>query len=143
MNKLELISMSWSNLWRTGVRTILTTAGVTIGTAAVVGMVGIGVGLQQSTEQMLGGLWDVNTVSVMPKFDSADIAAVNDPFMMNLPLDAEPIRTLNDIAIRDIEKIEGVAAANPSLTISGVNLRAGKRQIHTSLTSIQPSLKKD
>jgi len=52
MNKLELISMSWSNLWRTSVRTILTTAGVAIGTAAVVGMVGIGVGLQQTTEQM-------------------------------------------------------------------------------------------
>jgi len=143
MNKLELISMSWSNLWRTSVRTILTTAGVAIGTAAVVGMVGIGVGLQQLTEQMLGGLWDVNTVSVMPKFDPADIDAVNDPFMMNLPPDAEPVRTLDDVAIRDIKKIEGVAATNPSLTIAGVNLRAGKRQIHTSLTSIQPSIKKD
>jgi len=143
MNKLELISMSWSNLWRTSVRTLLTTAGVAIGTAAVVGMVGIGVGLQQSTEQMLGGLWDVNTVSVMPKLDPADIDAINDPFMMNLPPDAEPIRILNNTALRDIEKIEGVAVANPSLAISGVNLRAGKRQIRTSLTSIQPAVKVD
>ena len=143
MNKLELISMSWSNLWRTSVRTILTTAGVAIGTAAVVGMVGIGVGLQQTTEQMLGGLWDVNTVSVMPKYDPVDIAAAGDPFMMSVPSDIKPIRTLDDIALREIERIEGVISASPSLTISGVSLRAGKRQINTSLTSLKPSLEEN
>ena len=45
MKFLDIIGMSASNLWRRKLRTFLTVLGVMIGTASIVTMVSLGIGL--------------------------------------------------------------------------------------------------
>ena len=46
MHKLDILSMSNNNLWRRKARTILTCLGVVIGTASIVVMLSLGIGLK-------------------------------------------------------------------------------------------------
>ena len=59
MNLTELLRMSSSNLRRRKLRTFLTVLGVVIGTASIVVMVSLGLGMQKSMYQEIeqyGGL---------------------------------------------------------------------------------------
>ena len=48
MNFLDLLTMSVNNLWRRKLRTFLTVLGVIIGTASIVVMISLGMGLNKS-----------------------------------------------------------------------------------------------
>lgn len=63
MKFLDLLRMSSSSLWKRKVRTILTVLGVVIGTASIVVMVSLGLGLSKSTMDQIeeyGGLTTIN-----------------------------------------------------------------------------------
>ena len=49
MRILDLLRMSSANLWKRKVRTLLTILGVVIGTASIVVMVSLGLGLNKAT----------------------------------------------------------------------------------------------
>ena len=49
MKLIDLLRMSVSNLWRRKLRTFLTVLGVIIGTASIVVMISLGLGLTKST----------------------------------------------------------------------------------------------
>ena len=66
MKLLDLIKMSISNLWRRKLRTILTILGVIIGTASIVVMISLGIGLNKSmidSVEESGGLTTINVSS--------------------------------------------------------------------------------
>ena len=56
MNLTELLRMSSSNLRRRKLRTFLTVLGVVIGTASIVVMVSLGLGMQKSMYQELSNM---------------------------------------------------------------------------------------
>ena len=59
MRILDLLRMSSANLWKRKVRTLLTILGVVIGTASIVVMVSLGLGLNKATMEDIeqyGGL---------------------------------------------------------------------------------------
>lgn len=63
MRLIDLLRMSVSNLWRRKLRTFLTVLGVIIGTASIVVMVSLGLGLSKSTMEQYeqsGGLTTIN-----------------------------------------------------------------------------------
>lgn len=63
MKFLDLLRMSSSSLWKRKVRTILTVLGVVIGTASIVVMVSLGLGLNKATMaeiESYGGLTTIN-----------------------------------------------------------------------------------
>lgn len=63
MKFLDLLRMSSSSLWKRKVRTILTVLGVVIGTASIVVMVSLGLGLNKATMEQIeqyGGLTTIN-----------------------------------------------------------------------------------
>ena len=63
MNWMDLLRMSSSNLRRRKLRTFLTVLGVVIGTASIVVMISLGLGLQQAMYQEIeqyGGLTTIN-----------------------------------------------------------------------------------
>ena len=68
MKLLDLLGLIGSNLARRKGRVALTTIGVIIGTAAVVLLVSLGVGLQQNAESQLGGIGDLTRIVVYPGF---------------------------------------------------------------------------
>ncbi|MDX1436442.1 MAG: ABC transporter permease [Anaerolineales bacterium] len=65
---LDLISLILDNLARRTARVALTAVGVVIGTAAVVVLVSLGIGLQQSASENLYGIGDLTLIQVSPKY---------------------------------------------------------------------------
>ncbi len=62
----DILGMSLSNLWRRKMRTVLTVLGVVIGTASIVVMLSIGIGLRQSVMEQAsqaGGLTEIMVYS--------------------------------------------------------------------------------
>ena len=68
----DLLSMSIASLWRRKVRTILTVIGVVIGTTAIVVMISIGVGLNETFKKQLQEFGDITVIQVYPNYSSVD-----------------------------------------------------------------------
>lgn len=64
MSQRDLFGLMWANLKRMRARVTLTALGVVIGTAAVVLLISLAIGLQTSAEAQLGGFGDLTTVEV-------------------------------------------------------------------------------
>jgi len=69
MRFLDLLSLITENLGRRKARVALTAVGVVIGTAAVVVLVSLGIGLQQSATQNLFGISDLTQIFVYPSYE--------------------------------------------------------------------------
>lgn len=68
MSIFDLLSLILSNLGRRKARVALTAIGVVIGTAAVVILVSLAIGLQQNATKNLYGIGDLTTINVMPNY---------------------------------------------------------------------------
>ena len=66
MRFFDLVSIIASNLSRRKGRVVLTAIGVVIGTAAVVLLVSLAIGLQQSATSQLYGISDLRRIEVYP-----------------------------------------------------------------------------
>ncbi len=107
MKLIDLLTLIWSNLSRRKGRVALTTIGVIIGTAAVVLLVSLGVGLQQNAESQLGGIGDLTRIVVYPAFSEGPVAATGPGGM------PEQLAPLNRAAIDSIAALPGVTAVIP------------------------------
>ncbi len=73
----DLIFLILDNLSRRKARVALTAVGVVIGTAAVVILVSLAIGLQRNANQQLYGIGDLTQIQVMPNYgDAAGAVAV-------------------------------------------------------------------
>lgn len=68
MSFLDLLSLILDNLGRRKGRVALTAVGVVIGTAAVVVLVSLAIGLQRNANQQLYGIGDLTQIQVMPNY---------------------------------------------------------------------------
>lgn len=75
MKLIDLLRMSSSSLFKRKIRTILTVLGVVIGTASIVVMISLGLGLNKSTMEQIdsnGGLTTIYVSEAYEDFSSAD-----------------------------------------------------------------------
>lgn len=70
MNLFELLALILENLNRRKARVALTAIGVVIGTAAIVVLVSLAIGLQKSANERLYGIGDLTVVHVYPNYGS-------------------------------------------------------------------------
>jgi len=68
MRFVDLVLLIFQNLGRRKARVALTAVGVVIGTAAVVILVSLAIGLQRNAQQQLVGIGDLTLVSVSPNY---------------------------------------------------------------------------
>jgi putative ABC transport system permease protein len=68
MRPLDLVRLIADNLGRRKTRVALTAIGVVIGTAAVVVLVSLGIGLQRNATEQLGGISDLTLIQVYPQY---------------------------------------------------------------------------
>jgi putative ABC transport system permease protein len=103
MNFFDLFSLIVENLARRKGRVALTAVGVIIGTAAVVLLVSLGVGLQQNAASQLGGIGDLTKIQVWPNYGEWD------------PVTGEPssFAPLTNQTVADISALPGVTAVIP------------------------------
>lgn len=99
MRFTDFISLIIDNLSRRKGRVLLTAIGVMIGTAAVVTLVSLGVGLQKSATSQLWGISDLTSVQVYPGFPTDMRAGV---------VKMEDIKQLTPDAIKSFKAIPGV-----------------------------------
>lgn len=109
MNLFDLLSLILDNLARRKARVALTAVGVVIGTAAVVLLVSLGVGLQRNAAEQLGGIGDLTTIQVYPQY--------GDGFVFfdasGRPGASPDVQLLTDQTIADMQAIPGVSAVIP------------------------------
>ncbi|MCB9419015.1 MAG: ABC transporter permease [Ardenticatenaceae bacterium] len=103
MTFFDLFSLTVENLARRKGRVALTAVGVIIGTAAVVLLVSLGVGLQQNAASQLGGIGDLTKIQVWPNYGEWD------------PVTGQPsnFAPLTNQTIADISALPGVTAVIP------------------------------
>src|SRR5512143_1752637 len=68
MRFIDLLLLIFDNLGRRKARVALTAVGVVIGTAAVVVLVSLAIGLQRNANQQLYGIGDLTQIQVMPPY---------------------------------------------------------------------------
>jgi len=76
MRFIDLIQLVGYNLGRRKGRVLLTAIGVVIGTAAVVVLVSLAVGLQKNATQQLWGINDLTSIEVYPGYSEMTVSAV-------------------------------------------------------------------
>ena len=124
MSVKDLLKMSLSSLWRRKLRTILTVLGVVIGTASIVVMISLGLGLNKASMEQIeqyGGLTTITVYSNEGGYSyyggGVAISAESDSESQ------EPVR-IDDNAIEQFKHMEHVEIASPVLS-TWVLLRQG------------------
>ncbi len=114
MNFTDMIFLSFSNLRRTKLRTLLTTLGVIIGIGALTSMVSFGTGMQKNITDTFEANDLFTSITVSPKqINLDDIASGNVAEMANaLSQESMP---LTDSILMAIKEIPGVKLAYPNL----------------------------
>lgn len=129
MNFLDLLTMSAGNLWRRKLRTILTVLGVVIGTASIVVMLSLGIGLKESylsDIEQSGGLTTVNVYSGNEfTFYDSDSGSSSSSEQLEL----------TDEVIEEISQIEHVKFVSPVLT-GNVIVKQGAYQVDMSIRAM-------
>jgi putative ABC transport system permease protein len=114
MKPFDLLRLIFGNLSRRKARVALTAIGVVIGTAAVVILVSLAIGLQRNANEQLYGIGDLTQIQVMPSY-----GVEGGPVMMGGggggPIQTEPQQTtvLNNAALEDLRAIPGVESVIP------------------------------
>jgi putative ABC transport system permease protein len=130
MSLFDLLSLIWSNLTRRKGRVALTAIGVIIGTAAVILLVSLGVGLQRNAESQLGGIGDLTKIIVYPSY-----AEFSGPIGPGGP--PQPQAPLSPAVLADIAAIPGVTAVMPQDYFqAGMTMRLGRLEGGGSILGI-------
>src|SRR5512138_212040 len=82
MKFLDLIRLIFGNLSRRKARVALTAIGVVIGTAAVVILVSLAIGLQKNANEQLYGIGDLSQIQVSPTFGNGGGPGMSAPVKM-------------------------------------------------------------
>nr|WP_320025463.1 FtsX-like permease family protein [uncultured Acetobacterium sp.] len=117
-------------------RTILTIIGVVIGTSSIIVMVSIGNGAQKSITDELSGVGSVTTLQVYQDLSSMGMSAVSGGKQKDKVI-------LNDDAIKDMKKIDGVVAVTPVVSLNGGEIELNRDQYGVSLMGIDYGVLKD
>lgn len=118
MRWIDLLRMSSSNLKRRKLRTFLTVLGVVIGTASIVVMISLGLGLQQSLYREIEQSGGITSITVTGKAAGESMFYYDDS-------EEESTKYVTDETIQELLKLEHVKSATPTLEMSSI-LLSGK-----------------
>ena len=124
MSYIDLFRMSLSSLWRRKLRTVLTVLGVVVGTASIVVMISIGLGLDRMNMQQIEQFGGLTTITVYPNESGYSYTSYAGGGVMIESAGSgeesnEPVR-IDDEMMEILAQIEHVEIASPVLTCSVV-----------------------
>ena len=109
MTRRDVLKLAWANLQRMRARVALTAIGVIIGTAAVIILISLGVGLQTSAEASIGSAGDLTVIQVNSMFSGGGPGQPQD----------DDQRKFDDDTIEEIRQMEHVIAVTPMQGLNG------------------------
>jgi ABC-type antimicrobial peptide transport system permease subunit len=116
MKFLDIVRMSAGNLWRRKLRTFLTVLGVMIGTASIVVMMSLGIGLKTAMMEQMTAYGGMTEIEVYRNYGNDDVQ-------------------LNDSAIESFKNIAGVESVSPILSMSGT-FTQGKYSAYANIQGV-------
>ena len=126
MSFSDLLKMSLSSLWRRKLRTVLTVLGVVVGTASIMVMISLGLGLSKSNMEQIEQYGGLTTITVYPNengggmyYSDSGMAASSMEGGASGSGSNEPIR-INDAMITTLSQLEHVEIASPVLSTSAI-----------------------
>ena len=133
MNSLDIIGMAFRNLWRRKVRTILTVFGVIIGTASIVLMLSLSIGMNESFKQQISQMGSLTVINVdtyyVPELEDGNVYYYGYSRRQNQNV------TLDDKALEEIASIDGVVAVTPLMN-SYARLHSGKYEAYVPIYGV-------
>jgi len=127
MNSRDLVAMGLRNLWRRKARTFLTVLGVIIGTASIIVMLSLGIGMQETFMKNLEDMGSLTMIDVRPKWDRWGGEEEDSGPQKKIALD--------DKAVEAMRKIENVKGVMPFMNVY-VDLIAGRYRAGVSINGI-------
>jgi putative ABC transport system permease protein len=115
MRLLDLLRLIAENLGRRKTRVALTAIGVVIGTAAVVVLVSLGIGLQRNATEQLGGISDLTLLQVYPQYGGEFMGGGGGGGFAVAVSGSGPTETMliTPKTLKDLAALEGVTAVYP------------------------------
>lgn len=123
MRFIDLFTMSLNNLRRRKLRTALTVLGVIIGTASIVVMMSLGIGLKELNQELIESFGSLTAIEVR-----------GDNYYGDSSEETEP-KYLNDDVKKDMERLDHVTSVYPVLETNVVFLQ-GSYSTGTTLTGV-------
>src|SRR5690348_9881023 len=130
MKLIDLIRLVINNLNRRKARVGLTAVGVVIGTAAVVILVSLAIGLQMNANEQLYGIGNLSQINVMPNYGGGEGGG---PKAISMGGGgggggiSSDVAMLTNSAIRDLQAIPGVIQVIPREYLNANMLVSFKR----------------
>ncbi|HJA32193.1 MAG TPA: ABC transporter permease [Candidatus Eisenbergiella pullicola] len=121
MRILDLLRMSSSSLWKRKFRTVLTVLGVVIGTASIVVMISLGLGLNRATMEQIEQSGGLTTIQVMEGYggSSASGGAVS-VMISGTSSSDDQVNRLDDSVVEMLKGLEHVESVVPILQVSAI-----------------------
>lgn len=131
MSIRDTLSIAFKNLWRRKLRAFLTVLGMVIGTAAIVVMVSLGIGINESFRESIERAGSLTTITVTNyrqiETSSSGTASVSMSRMEEVVLDNK--------AVDKISQIEGVEAVMPMFNTWGM-VKSGQYVTDLSIVGV-------
>ena len=139
MNFLDLLRLVVGNLSRRKARVALTAVGVVIGTAAVVILVSLAIGLQQTATDQLYGIGDLTQIQVSPSYGGEGIfieAGGGGGGGVGFPASDE-VKLLTNSVLEEFRAIPGVESVIPrEYMMSGAVMKFQKMESYVNIIGI-------
>ena len=120
MKKIDILGIAFSNFGRRKTRSILSVLGVVIGTASIVTMMSLGIGMDVAFQEQLKRYGNMNQITVSTGWDEK--TGKRTP--------------LTDKSLSQISVIDNVTSVTPLLNLSG-KIFCGKYQNYNSIVGIK------
>ena len=131
MKLFDLLRLSISNLKRRKLRTVLTVLGVLIGTASVVTMLSLGIGLNELNRESLEEYGSLKTIEVTVPFNrNYEFQETSDPLY------------IKDETIEKLKRIPHVTGVSPVLRTYALIMQ-GPYQLSTEIVGVDDAYMKD
>lgn len=135
MRWIDLLRLSAQNLWRRKLRTILTMVGVMIGTASIVVMVSMGIGINQGYIDSLSETGELTRIELYSQLYYGENRNAQVYLDDDTTVKAEK---LDDVMIRKIKAIDHVEAVTPIMNVYNFRVRVGKYESYYGLMAVAP-----
>jgi len=130
MRGLDSFRIVWRNLWRMKLRTILTSVGVMIGTAAIVAMISLSLGLKENAVKSLESWGNLTQMEIAPAFRSPD---------GNTFIPPEEQKKLDKEAVQILKQIPEITQVMPTKRLHAESkLKIGRREGYVELIGVEP-----
>jgi putative ABC transport system permease protein len=130
MKTLDLLSMAFMNLWRRKLRAFLTVLGMVIGTASIVVMVSLGIGINESFRETYERAGSLTTIQV----NAYRMVESKNGYFGN----AQEV-VLDDKSVQSFQQIKGVTAVMPLLSTWGM-IKSGQYVSDLSIAGVDMKL---